>query len=56
MIEGANLAAYRHGLRIGVVVSLEGGSADVGKAVAMQVAAFNPIAVNGKYLLNVPSP
>ena len=46
MIEGANLAAYRHGLRIGVVVSIEGGSEEVGKAVAMQVAAFNPLAVN----------
>ena len=33
MIEGANLAAYRHGLRIGVVVSIEGGSEEVGKAV-----------------------
>ncbi|MFB6348084.1 translation elongation factor Ts [Moraxella marmotae] len=46
VIEGANLAAYRHGLRIGVVVSYEGGSEEVGKAVAMQVAAFNPLAVN----------
>ena len=46
VIEGANLAAYRHGLRIGVVVSFEGGSEEVGKAVAMQVAAFNPLAVN----------
>ncbi len=46
VIEGANLATYRHGLRIGVVVSMEGGSEEVGKSVAMQVAAFNPIAVN----------
>ncbi|OOR90294.1 translation elongation factor Ts [Moraxella bovis] len=46
VIEGANLAAYRHGLRIGVVVSYEGGSEELGKAVAMQVAAFNPLAVN----------
>lgn len=46
VIEGANLAAYRHGIRIGVVVSYEGGSEEVGKAVAMQVAAFNPLAVN----------
>lgn len=46
VIEGANLAAYRHGLRIGVVVSYEGGNEEVGKAVAMQVAAFNPLAVN----------
>lgn len=46
VVEGANLATYRHGLRIGVVVSYEGGSEEVGKAVAMQVAAFNPIAVD----------
>ncbi|OPH40025.1 translation elongation factor Ts [Moraxella equi] len=46
IIEGANLAAYRHGLRIGVVVSYEGGSEELGKVVAMQVAAFNPLAVN----------
>lgn len=45
-VEGANLASYRHGLRIGVVVSYEGGSEASGKSVAMQVAAFNPIAVN----------
>ncbi|MBE9589681.1 elongation factor Ts [Moraxella sp. K127] len=46
VIEGANLAAYRHGLRIGVVVSMDGGSSELGKSVAMQVAAFNPLAVN----------
>lgn len=45
-VEGSNLASYRHGLRIGVVVSYEGGSEASGKSVAMQVAAFNPIAVN----------
>ncbi|TWV83901.1 translation elongation factor Ts [Moraxella sp. VT-16-12] len=48
VIEGANLASYRHGLRIGVVVSYEGGSDELGKAIAMQVAAFNPIAVNAE--------
>lgn len=46
VIEGSNLAAYRHGLRIGVVVSYEGGSEELGKSVAMQVAAFNPLAVD----------
>ncbi len=46
IIEGATLATYRHGIRIGVVVSYEGGNEEVGKAVAMQVAAFNPISVN----------
>lgn len=52
VIEGANLAAYRHGLRIGVVVSMDGGSSELGKSVAMQVAAFNPLAVNEE---NVPA-
>lgn len=46
VIEGTNLATYRHGIRIGVVVSYEGDSQEVGKSVAMQVAAFNPIAVD----------
>lgn len=52
IIEGTNLAAYRHGLRIGVVVSMDGGSSELGKSVAMQVAAFNPLAVNEE---NVPA-
>lgn len=46
VIEGDNLASYRHGLRIGVVVSLEGGNDSTGKSIAMQVAAFNPLAVD----------
>lgn len=52
IIEGTNLAAYRHGLRIGVVVSMDGGSSELSKSVAMQVAAFNPLAVNEE---NVPA-
>ncbi|WP_410472843.1 translation elongation factor Ts [Faucicola mancuniensis] len=46
IIEGNNLATYRHGIRIGVVVSYENGAEATGKSVAMQVAAFNPIAVD----------
>ena len=46
VLEGANIAAYRHGLRIGVVVSYEGGNADTGKNLAMHIAAFNPVAVD----------
>lgn len=47
VIEGSNLAVYRHGIRIGVVVSYEGGNEGTGKSVAMQVAAFNQtLAVN----------
>lgn len=45
-IEGANLASYRHGLRIGVVVSFEGGTEETGKNLAMHIAAFNPVAVD----------
>lgn len=46
VLEGANIAAYRHGLRIGVVVSYEGGSAETGKNLAMHIAAFNPVAID----------
>lgn len=46
IIEGENLATYRHGLRIGVVVSTTGGPEDAGKNLAMHIAAFNPVAVN----------
>ncbi|WP_151676352.1 translation elongation factor Ts [Acinetobacter soli] len=45
IIEGQNLAVYKHGLRIGVVVSFTG-SAETGKGIAMHVAAFNPVAVS----------
>ncbi len=46
VLEGANIASYRHGLRIGVVVSFEGGNAETGKNLAMHIAAFNPVAVD----------
>ncbi|WP_182406203.1 translation elongation factor Ts [Psychrobacter sp. GP33] len=46
VLEGSNLASYRHGLRIGVVVSFEGGNAETGKSLAMHIAAFNPVAVD----------
>lgn len=46
IVEGANLATYRHGLKIGVVVAYTGGDAETGKGVAMHVAAFNPAAIN----------
>lgn len=46
IVEGENLAVYKHGLKIGVVVSYTGGDAETGKGVAMHVAAFNPIAVD----------
>lgn len=48
LVEGANLASYRHGLKIGVVVAYTGGDAETGKGVAMHVAAFNPLAINAE--------
>jgi len=40
------LASYNHGIRIGVVVELEGGDAVLGKDIAMHVAATNPVCVS----------
>lgn len=40
------VASYRHGMRIGVVVALNGGDADLGRDVAMHVAASRPVCVN----------
>ena len=37
-----NLSSYRHGVRIGVVVDLEGGDAALGKDLAMHIAAHDP--------------
>jgi elongation factor Ts len=42
-VDGAsNLGAYVHGGRIGVLVSLEGGDAELARSIAMHVAAMNP--------------
>lgn len=46
LVEGATLATYVHGLKIGVVVAFEGSSDDVAKQIAMHVAAANPLVVN----------
>ena len=48
LVEGANLAVYRHGLKIGVVVAYTGGDAETGKGVAMHVAALNHLAINAE--------
>ncbi|MGH8183120.1 MAG: translation elongation factor Ts [Rhodanobacteraceae bacterium] len=37
-----NLGAYVHGGRIGVLVALEGGDADLARGIAMHIAAMNP--------------
>ncbi|MCG8314255.1 MAG: translation elongation factor Ts [Pseudomonadales bacterium] len=40
------VGAYIHGGKIGVLVSLNGGDGELGKDVAMHVAAVNPVVVN----------
>ena len=47
IVQGENLAVYKHGLKIGVVVSFAGDAATC-KGIAMHVAAFNPVAVNAE--------
>jgi elongation factor Ts len=41
-VDGDNVAAYLHGGRIGVLVNLKGGSAELARGLAMHVAAMNP--------------
>lgn len=40
------LAAYIHGVRIGVVIELDGGDADLARDIAMHVAATNPVCIS----------
>jgi elongation factor Ts len=40
------LYSYRHGVRIGVLVEVEGGDASLGKNIAMHIAATNPMCVS----------
>jgi len=44
--ENGHLASYIHGVRIGVVAELQGGDAQLGKDIAMHVAASNPVCVS----------
>ncbi|MEW8015051.1 MAG: translation elongation factor Ts [Candidatus Sedimenticola endophacoides] len=46
--DSGQLYSYNHGVRIGVVVDLEGGNADLGKDIAMHVAASNPVCVGAE--------
>lgn len=41
-----SLAAYSHGSRIGVVIDVEGGDGELGKDLAMHVAASRPVCVD----------
>jgi elongation factor Ts len=40
------LSSYKHGARIGVVLELEGGDDELGKDLAMHIAATNPICLS----------
>ena len=40
------LISYKHGVRIGVMVDLEGGDEELGKDIAMHIAATNPVCVS----------
>jgi len=40
------LYSYRHGVRIGVLVEIDGGDATLGKDIAMHIAATNPMCVS----------
>lgn len=46
-VEGDVVGAYLHGHRIGVVVCLNGGNAELARDIAMHVAASNPQFVSG---------
>ncbi len=41
-MEGGNVAAYVHGGKIGVLVTMKGGDAELARGIAMHVAAMNP--------------
>jgi len=43
---GGVLASYRHGVRIGVLVDFDGGDAELGRDLAMHIAASNPVCVS----------
>lgn len=40
------IASYQHGAKIGVLVELEGGDAELGKDIAMHIAASRPVCVD----------
>jgi len=43
---GGSMYSYSHGVRIGVVVEVEGGDDEMGKDLAMHIAASNPMCVS----------
>lgn len=45
LVEGALLATYIHGIKIGVVVALDGGNQELARDIAMHIAAAKPEAI-----------
>lgn len=48
LVEGETLGVYLHGAKIGVIVSMKGGSVELAKDIAMHVAASRPVCVSEK--------
>ncbi len=44
--ENGAIYSYRHGVRIGAIVELEGGTEELGRDIAMHVTATNPVCVS----------
>jgi elongation factor Ts len=44
--DSGKLISYRHGVRIGVVIEVEGGDEELGKDLAMHIAATNPVCLS----------
>ncbi len=44
--DGGTLGSYLHGVKIGVIVKLEGGNEELAKDVAMHIAASNPTCIS----------
>jgi elongation factor Ts len=47
-VAGGTVGSYLHGARIGVIVDMKGGDADLAKDVAMHIAASKPACVSEK--------
>lgn len=45
MRSSGGIYSYRHGVRIGVLVDMEGGDEELGRDIAMHIAASNPLCV-----------
>lgn len=46
LVEGAIMATYIHGIKIGVVVAMEGGNEELARDIAMHIAAARPEAIS----------